>query len=114
MDAASRRFVRARALQRCEYSMLHESDSAVPHHIEHIVAQQHGGDDNADNLGQGHGTFRNTQVDAISVKNAGGTTNRIPNKASALHRPPMNIDIVNEQCQRKKPGGSASACSFGY
>ena len=42
MDAGTRRFVRERAGERCEYCRLH--------HIEHIVSRQHGGSDDVENL----------------------------------------------------------------
>lgn len=50
MEAGTRRFVRERAGERCEYCRLHQRYSEVRHHIEHIVAKQHGGQDVADNL----------------------------------------------------------------
>ena len=50
MDSATRDFVRVRAEDRCEYCMLPQDDSALRHHIEHIVARQHGGTDETDNL----------------------------------------------------------------
>ena len=50
MDAGTRQFVRDRAGGRCEYCGLHQTSSELSHHIEHIVARQHGGLDDADNL----------------------------------------------------------------
>jgi 5-methylcytosine-specific restriction endonuclease McrA len=50
IDAASRRFVRERAGERCEYCRLHQDHSELLHHIEHVVARQHGGIDHVDNL----------------------------------------------------------------
>jgi hypothetical protein len=50
IDAATRRFVRERAGQRCEYCRLHQNQSELLHHIEHVVARQHGGTDHSDNL----------------------------------------------------------------
>ena len=47
MDPATRLMVRQRAANRCEYCML---DQLHTHHIEHIVAKQHGGTDSEDNL----------------------------------------------------------------
>lgn len=46
----TRRFVRGRAGGRCEYCHLLEGLSEYPFHLEHIVARQHGGDDNPSNL----------------------------------------------------------------
>jgi 5-methylcytosine-specific restriction endonuclease McrA len=51
MDAETRQLVRSRANQRCEYCGIHQRiypDFAF--HIEHIVARQHGGGDELDNL----------------------------------------------------------------
>lgn len=50
MDAGTRRFVRERAAERCEYCRLHQRNSELLHHIEHVVARQHGGLDEVDNL----------------------------------------------------------------
>ena len=44
MAGATRNAVRRRAHSRCEYCLLPEASTpAVPFHIEHIVARQHGG-----------------------------------------------------------------------
>lgn len=51
MDLTVRQLVRRRAGERCEYC--HLPQAAVPSasfHIEHIVARQHGGDDDLSNL----------------------------------------------------------------
>ena len=50
MDATTRDLVRLRAGERCEYCGLHQEQSGLKHHIEHITAKQHGGSDDADNL----------------------------------------------------------------
>jgi hypothetical protein len=50
MDATTRELVRLRAGERCEYCRLHQEQSSLKHHIEHITAKQHGGSDDADNL----------------------------------------------------------------
>jgi hypothetical protein len=50
MDATTRDLVRRRAGQRCEYCRLHQEHSELIHHVEHIVAKQHGGSDDPDNL----------------------------------------------------------------
>jgi hypothetical protein len=50
MDAATRVLVRRRASERCEYCQLHQRHSDLAHHVEHIVAKQHGGSDDPDNL----------------------------------------------------------------
>ena len=50
MDSATRDIVRRRAHNRCEYCLLPQLHSALAHHVEHIVARQHGGADEVDNL----------------------------------------------------------------
>jgi HNH endonuclease len=50
MDAATRELVRRRADERCEYCRLRQEDSELAHHVEHIVAKQHGGSDDPNNL----------------------------------------------------------------
>jgi hypothetical protein len=50
MDAATREFVRQRAGNRCEYCLLRQEQSGLSHHVEHIVAKQHGGPDEPANL----------------------------------------------------------------
>lgn len=51
MDAATRRTVRERAGNRCEYCGLHQDQSPLAVlHVEHIVPKKHGGGDELDNL----------------------------------------------------------------
>ena len=51
MDAATRDLVRQRAGNRCEYCLIpQEATAFLTFHVEHIVARQHGGDDDNDNL----------------------------------------------------------------
>ncbi|WP_435020098.1 HNH endonuclease [Tundrisphaera sp. TA3] len=50
MNADVRAFIRERAGNRCEYCRLHQVHVAIAHHIEHVIARQHGGDDSLDNL----------------------------------------------------------------
>jgi hypothetical protein len=50
MDAATRDLVRRRAAERCEYCRLHQEDNELVHHVEHIIARQHGGPDDRNNL----------------------------------------------------------------
>lgn len=51
MGAALRAFVRERAGFRCEYCQLHEADTGeLVFQIEHIIARQHGGIDDPDDL----------------------------------------------------------------
>ena len=50
MDVTTCDLVRRRAGNRCEYCLLPQAHSQLTHHIEHIVAKQHGGRDDIDNL----------------------------------------------------------------
>ena len=50
IQPAVRQFVGKRAAQRCEYCRLPEHACELPMHVEHIVARQHGGNDDAANL----------------------------------------------------------------
>jgi hypothetical protein len=50
MDATTRELIRRRAGNRCEYCWLRQEQSGLSHYIEHIVAKQHGGSDDPDNL----------------------------------------------------------------
>lgn len=51
MDAATRRLVRERAGDSCEYCGLPQAATPfATFHCEHVVAQQHGGPDDPDNL----------------------------------------------------------------
>jgi 5-methylcytosine-specific restriction endonuclease McrA len=51
MDESVREFVRSRAGHRCEYCLLPQHVGAsIRFHIEHIRSQQHGGNDQPDNL----------------------------------------------------------------
>jgi hypothetical protein len=50
MDAALRQFVASRADGRCEYCRLPQYAVYLPFHVEHIVARQHDGTDDAENL----------------------------------------------------------------
>lgn len=51
MDAATRIQVRQRAGDRCEFCHLPQAYVLVTFHVEHIIPKQHGGSDDADNLG---------------------------------------------------------------
>jgi len=50
MDAAKRDLVRTRADNPCEYCFLDQEHTDLTHHIEHVVARQHGGSDAVGNL----------------------------------------------------------------
>ena len=51
MDAAIRLLVWERAANRCEYCRLHQDEYEYQtFHVEHIIAKQHGGDDDLFNL----------------------------------------------------------------
>jgi len=52
MDAATRDFVRRRAGNRCEYCRIpQEAAPFISFHVEHIIAKQHGGEDQDDPSG---------------------------------------------------------------
>ena len=50
MDKAVQRAVRDRAGNRCEYCCFPEALAELPFHIDHIVAEQHGGQSTLENL----------------------------------------------------------------
>src|SRR4051812_20721069 len=50
MDAQTRRRVRERAAGRCEYRMRQEDEPFYRFHIEHVIAKQHEGTDELQNL----------------------------------------------------------------
>jgi hypothetical protein len=51
MDRAIRELVRRRAGEQCEYCRLPQAAVPLaPFHVEHIIAKQHGGDDESANL----------------------------------------------------------------
>jgi hypothetical protein len=51
IDAATRRLVRERAGHRCEYCGMRQAQQSFPFfHVDHIMAQQHGGTDELNNL----------------------------------------------------------------
>jgi 5-methylcytosine-specific restriction endonuclease McrA len=45
-----RRLVFQRANGRCEYCLLHEDDAYMPHEVDHIYAEKHGGETSEANL----------------------------------------------------------------
>jgi hypothetical protein len=50
IPAELREFVRQRAGRRCEYCHLPDAVQLLPFHVEHIIAKQHGGSDEPENL----------------------------------------------------------------
>ena len=51
MNAATRRLVRRRAGNRCEYCRMHQDDDPLlSFHVEHVIAKQHRGTDHPSNL----------------------------------------------------------------
>ncbi len=51
MDPATRRFVKSRADQRCEYCRIPQAAAPlISFHVEHVRAKQHHGGDQVDNL----------------------------------------------------------------
>ena len=49
-ESETKDLVRRRAGNRCEYCLLRQEDSDFTHHVEHVVAKQHGGSDEPTNL----------------------------------------------------------------
>jgi hypothetical protein len=52
IPAALRRLVEQRAGHRCEYCLLLASISLIPHEVDRVIAEKHGGKTEADNLAQ--------------------------------------------------------------
>ncbi len=50
LPADVRRLVAERAGFRCEYCLIPESQVFIPHQIDHVIAQKHGGGSTLDNL----------------------------------------------------------------
>jgi HNH endonuclease len=50
IPSALRKLVINRAKSRCEYCLIPQEVSFYPHEIDHIIAEKHGGQTNADNL----------------------------------------------------------------
>ena len=50
ISAALRRLVEERAKGRCEYCLLHVDDVYHAHHVDHVIAEKHGGQTSTDNL----------------------------------------------------------------
>src|SRR5882724_10476877 len=50
MDRATERTVRVRARYRCEYCHFPEALSELPFHLDHVIARQHGGLPELENL----------------------------------------------------------------
>ncbi len=72
--AADRRFVRQRAGRRCEYRRMHEDDEPFfAFHLEHVIARQHGGTDELDNLAWScHGCNESKGPNLASVDEVSG------------------------------------------
>ena len=47
---ALRREVRERVSLRCEYCRVHEDDTYLPHELDHVIAEKHGGFTTSENL----------------------------------------------------------------
>ena len=50
IPADLRRLVIERAGGRCEYCLMHVADRLLPFEIDHVIAEKHGGETDADNL----------------------------------------------------------------
>jgi hypothetical protein len=77
--AADRRFVRERAGFRCEYSRMHEDDEPFfAFHLEHVIAKQHGGTGELDNLAWScHGCNESKGPNLASVDEVSGKVVRL-------------------------------------
>lgn len=73
VDAESRRLVRQRAENRCEYCRLPEELGEVTFHVEHIVARQHQGGDEMSNLSLAFDRCNLTKGPNLSAKVEGET-----------------------------------------
>lgn len=51
VTADLRRLVASRAKYLCEYCLIHQDDTYLGCHVDHVIAEKHGGETNADNLG---------------------------------------------------------------
>jgi len=47
---ALRKSIKERAGYHCEYCLVHEDDSLISHECDHIIAEQHGGETESENL----------------------------------------------------------------
>lgn len=73
VDAGTRRLVRQRAGNCCEYCRLPEELGDVTFHVEHIVARQHGGTDELSNLALACDRCNLTKGPNLSTKVGGQT-----------------------------------------
>ena len=73
MDTATRELVGRRADERCEYCQVRQEHSELRHHVEHIIAKQHGGSDDSDNLAprrdrwSGHFSFEGVRGSGLTA-----------------------------------------------
>jgi hypothetical protein len=84
-DSALRADVRSKAKQRCEYCLVPEGITLVPHEIDHIVAIKHGGGSSADNL---------ALCCTLSNKHKGTDLSSIDPETGGLER------LFNPRCER--------------
>ena len=72
IDTAVRNLIRQRAGERCEYCRLPEHAVDIPFHVEHIIAKQHGGEDDPSNLclacdrWREHFTIRGAEIEGLT------------------------------------------------
>ena len=70
-----RQQVRERAEGKCEYCFLHDESVLLPHEVDHVLAEQHGGQTSLDNLAWSCyycNHFKGTNISSVDV-----TTGRI-------------------------------------
>lgn len=65
MEAKTREFVRTRAGDRCEYRLLRQEQTGLSHHVEHIIAKQHGGSDDLENLALAYNRLKTSFSDTM-------------------------------------------------
>ena len=86
MDSSTRRLVRARAGNRCEYCQIHEDDEPYAFHLEHIVPRKHGGDDAPSNLAW--------SCHDCNLGKGANLAGRVQGRIVALFNPPARPGVI--------------------
>jgi hypothetical protein len=86
MDKTTRHLVRQRADNRCEYCQLHQSnESALPFHLDHVIAIKHRGSDDMENLALACGVCNRAKgTDLAGIDPDSGTLTRLFNPRTDL------------------------------
>lgn len=66
VPAELRRLIRNRASECCEYCLTPEAASFVPHEVDHIVAEKHGGPTTAENMALACALFNNAKASDLT------------------------------------------------